>query len=398
MGIDIGASPASQIEPSANGVPHVYFDLRTFLTIPRLIVRERPGFRRGLLLIGLFTLLTINSLIGIVCLALDHVLFPGFRRVPVRTPVFVLGNARSGTTHMHRLLCGDEGRFSYFRTYELLLPSILQKKAVRLVAAFDERVLKGAIERRLRGREDLTLAEVRKMHDWRLNAAEEDEFILFHNWSSASLTLIFPYMRGLDYLFHVDERPEIERGRVLGFYRSMVRRQIYLYGGATIHCSKNPTFVLKMRSILETFPDARFVYMARHPDETIPSLLDVMGHYWRTMGTDAEIVEESVRLLGELQIDQYRYAREVLDGLSAEQYVEVRYTELLESPKKILESVYARFGFDVSPEYERFLDEEQRKSETYQSEHEYDLSAHAEVRERARRELGDLFARYGWEV
>jgi hypothetical protein len=375
----------------------VYFDIHTFLTIPRLIARERPGPRRALLLTGLYVALALDSLMAAACLALDHVLFPGFRRVPVRTPVFVVGNARSGTTHMHRLLCADEGRFSYFRTYELLLPSILQKKLLRALAAFDERVLGGAIERRLRGREDLTLAEVRKMHDWRLTAAEEDEFILFHNWSSASLTLIFPYMRGLDHLFHVDQRPERERRRVMGFYREMVRRQIYLYGGATLHCSKNPTFVLKMRSILETFPDAHFVYMARHPDETIPSLLDVMEHYWRAMGTDPALVDESVRLLGELQIEQYRHASEVLDELPAERFVVVRYPDLLASPRRILEEVYDRFDLEISPAYARFLEQEQHKAESYRSEHEYDLGAHPEIRQRARSELGDLFDRFGWE-
>lgn len=376
----------------------MYLDLRTFLMIPRLIVQERPGLRRALLLVGLFVLLTINSLVGFLCLALDHLLYPGFRRVPVDAPLFVVGNARSGTTHMHRLLCGDGDRFSYFRTWELMLPSIVQKKFVRFLGRVDERLLRGAVERRLRGQQDLTLAEVRKMHDWRLDAAEEDEFILFHNWSSASLTLIFPYMRGLEYLFYVDHRPERERRRVMGFYRSMVQRQIYLYGGATIHCSKNPTFVLKMRSILETFPDARFVYMARHPDETIPSLLDVMGHYWEAMGTDPAILEESVRLLGELQVEQYRHAREVLEELSPSQCVEVRYADLLESPKKILEDVYSRFGLEISDDYAAFLDTEQEKAERYESEHEYDLSAHAEIRERARRELGDLFDRFGWEI
>jgi hypothetical protein len=375
----------------------MYFDFHTYAAIPRLIARERPGLRRGLLLMGLFVALTIDSLVAFVCLALDHVLFPGFRKTVVRTPVFVIGNARSGTTHMHRLLCGDEGRFSYFRTYELLLPSIVQKKLVRFVAGLDERFLRGAIERRLRGREDLTLAEVRKMHDWRLDAAEEDEFVLFHNWSSPSLTLIFPYMRGLYELFHVDARPERERRRILGFYRSMVKRQVYLYGGDTIHCSKNPTFVLKIRSLLETFPDARFVYMVRHPDETIPSLLDVMGQYWRAMGTDPEIVEESVRLLGELQVEQYRYASDALDALPADRCVVVGYPELVENPRKALETVYARFGFEVSPRYAEFLGDEQRKSEGYESEHEYDRSAHAEIRARARRELGDLFARYDWE-
>ena len=58
----------------------MYFDLHTFLTIPRLIARERPGPRRALLLTGLYVALALDSLVAAVCLALDHVLFPGFRR------------------------------------------------------------------------------------------------------------------------------------------------------------------------------------------------------------------------------------------------------------------------------------------------------------------------------
>lgn len=374
------------------------FDFRTFFQIPRLIASERFRPRRALLLLGFFALLTLDSAIVAVCLLLDHVFFPGFRRVQVRTPVFVVGNARSGTTHMHRLLCGDEGRFSYFRTYELLLPSILQKKLLRLVAAFDERVCSGYFERKLRGREDLTLAEVRKMHDWRLTGAEEDEFILFHNWSSASLTLIFPYMRGLERLFWVDRQPRSARRRTLGFYRSMLQRQIYAYGGETIHCSKNPTFVLKMRSLLEEFPDARFVYMVRHPYETIPSLLNVMNSYWESMGTDPAIREDTVALLGELQLDQYKYAAELIDELPKDRLAVVLYPELLASPRQTVERVYERFGFEVSPRYAGFLEEEQRKSEAYVSQHEYDLHARGPSRERVRSELAPLFERFGWEA
>lgn len=373
------------------------FDFRTFLQIPRLIASERFVPRRAALLVGCFALLTLDSVIAGACLLLDHVLFPGFRRVKVRTPVFVVGNARSGTTHMHRLLCGDEGRFSYFRTYELLLPSILQKKLVRLLAAFDERVCSGYLERKLRGREDLTLAEVRKMHDWRLSGAEEDEFILFHNWSSASLTLIFPYVRGLERLFRVDLQPPRARRRTLGFYQGMVQRQIYAYGGHTIHCSKNPTFVLKMRSLLEAFPDARFVYRVRHPYETIPSLLDVMDRYWEAMGTDPAIREDSVALLGELQLEQYRYAAALVDELPEDHVAVVRYPDLLTSPREVVEKVYQRFGFEISPRYAAFLEEEQRKSEGYVSEHAYDLHARGPSRERVRSELAPLFERFGWE-
>ena len=64
-----------------------------------------------------------------LCFFLDPILFPGLRRVEVRTPVFIVGHARSGTTLLHRLLSKDAARFSAFLLYELFFPSLLQKKA-----------------------------------------------------------------------------------------------------------------------------------------------------------------------------------------------------------------------------------------------------------------------------
>ena len=43
-------------------------------------------------------------------LMLDYLLFPDFRRVRVREPLFVVGVPRSGTTFLHRLLAGDRER------------------------------------------------------------------------------------------------------------------------------------------------------------------------------------------------------------------------------------------------------------------------------------------------
>ena len=66
--------------------------------------------------------------------------------------VFVIGHARSGTTLVHRLMSQDEGRFSFFVLYEMYFPSLLQKKVIRALAAFDRRWLGGFFERRVRTR------------------------------------------------------------------------------------------------------------------------------------------------------------------------------------------------------------------------------------------------------
>jgi hypothetical protein len=373
----------------------MYFDFATWMRIGRLIVAEPFRLRRALFLWSVFVGLSALSALNMLCLALDRIFFPRFRDIPIVAPIFIVGNGRSGTTHIQRILSADGERFSTFKTWELLLPSILQHRAVELLEAFDRRVLGGLLQRRLTQSEDQALAEIRKLHDWQATGSEEDDFVMFTNWSSVSLTWPFPYPE-LEYLFWTDRMPPEKRRRILGFYRSMLQRLLFCREGDRIHCCKSPQFTLKMRGLLELFPDARFIVMLRHPYETIPSLLDLMSQYWRGMGASESLVEASANLLGEIQIAQYRHALEVVDELPEDRQVVVEFRDLLADPKKVVEGVYARFGLQISEMFDRFLEEEREAAKTFRSQHVFELEDQGPSRERVRRELADLFGRFGW--
>jgi hypothetical protein len=375
----------------------VYFNFATWTRIPRLILDEPFRLKRALFLWGVFVGLSLLSVVNMVCLALDRVLFPGYRDTPVEAPIFVVGNGRSGTTHIQRILSADGERFSYFKTWELLAPSVLQHKVLEVLDAFDHRVLGGFVQRRFQQTEDQALEDIRKLHDWQSTGSEEDDFVMYANWSSVSLTWPFPYTE-LENLFWTDREPPAKRQRILGFYRAMLQRLLYCREGRRIHCGKSPQFTLKMRSILEVFPDARFVVMLRHPFETIPSLLDLMSQYWRGMGASEELVEASADLLGEIQIAQYRYALEVVDELPESQQVVVEFRDLLADPKKIVEQIYARFGLEISDDFDRFLEEEREAAKTFRSQHVFEPEGQGPTRDRVRRELGDLFERFDWSL
>jgi hypothetical protein len=376
----------------------LYFDFRTWWRIAGLIVREPFRPRRTLFLWTVFLALSLLSIVNAICLGLDLLLFPGLRRTKIEAPIFIVGNGRSGTTHIQRILSADGDRFSYFKTWELLLPSILQHRMVDLLDAIDRHLLGGWVRRRIEHSEDQALEEVRKLHDWQSSGAEEDDFVMFANWSSVSLTFPFPYTE-LEYLFWTDREPPEKRRRILGFYRSMLRRLLYCRGGGRIHCGKSPQFTLKMRGLLEVFPDARFIVMLRHPDETIPSLLDLMSQYWRGMGADEDLVEASAALLGEVQIAQYRHAVEVADALPPEQQIIVEFRDLLADPKKVVEEIYARFGLEIDADFDHFLEEEREAAKAFRSQHVFDPErVPGPERDRIRRELADLFERFGWTV
>ncbi len=95
----------------------MYFDFATWFRVARLIAKEPFRFKRALFLWGVFIGLTLSSTFNVICLALDRVFFPGFRDTPIVAPIFIVGNGRSGTTHIQRILSADAERFSYFKTW-----------------------------------------------------------------------------------------------------------------------------------------------------------------------------------------------------------------------------------------------------------------------------------------
>ncbi|MDX1649403.1 MAG: sulfotransferase [Myxococcota bacterium] len=372
----------------------VPFDGVTYRRLLRLAFADRPGRGRGLLLVAVAVLFPLWSAANQLFLLLDELLFPAWRRTPLREPVFVIGHARSGTTLMHTLLARD-ARFSFFRTWEMFLPSITQKKIVDGLVALDRR-LGRPLARRVEAFEERAFAKGRQMHPMGLANPEEDEFLLLLAFATPVLAMIFPHQSELNRLFFFDRLPERQRRRVLDFYEDVVRRQLWLRGG-TRHLSKNPVFVGKLRSLVERFPDARFVLMERHPYETIPSILKMMERNWKAVGGDRETIRRELRVLGELSFDYYTYALEVLDGLPPGRRAIVAYEDLVARPAKTIEQVYARLGLPLSPAFAERLAEEEKRSRAHRSEHVYSLEEYGIPRAEIRSRLAPLFERFGWE-
>lgn len=373
----------------------LYFDVYTMFNIPVLIFKKERGMKRiaGALLAWLF--FVVAGIFSYLCMLLDYVFFPGVRKVEVKAPIFVVGNGRSGTTQMHRLLTGDEERMSFFKGYELLIPSLVQKKLLVVAAALDRLLLGGRIYKCIRDKHDNGLQEVRQMHDWRMDSSEEDDFIMLYNFSASTLITFFPYIRELHYLFYTDQRPEKTRRRIMGFYKAALQRQIYATGSNRIHCCKSPSFTVKIRSLRETFPDARFVAMVRNPAEMLPSLEHLMQWYWDKQGCHSELSHEAAKALSDQQMSQYNYMFDALASIPQKDQLVVHFPDLVADPKGIVEGIYERFGMPISPPYAAFLNEEREKAQRFVSKHDYERAS-GEERERYTAQIPELALRFGW--
>ena len=373
----------------------MYFDFRSYFKIVRLVLSDRPSPRRLLAHLSILWLLSFWALVNAVCLQLDRILFPGYRKLRIRNPVFIVGNARSGTTLFHRLLCGDEERFVYFRTWEVLFPSLLQKRMIRALAAGYSRIFPDSFQR-LAAWERRQLQSLKAMHPIGIDKPEEDEFLLLIPFASATLAVFFPYVDRLQELVHFDGRPARVRQRIMRFYRECVARQLYLHGGDRTLVSKNPSFVTKLQSLAQEFPDAKFVYLIRNPFETIPSLLKLMRTIWQGLGLDSDHIESSTRQLAEGCMRDYRYAIEVLSKLPEDRYAIVEYTDLVADPRAAVEQVYDRLKLSISADFKGRLVAERSRQRRYQSENVYSLEEFGISQAEVSQGLAGILERFGY--
>lgn len=373
-----------------------YFDFNNWLKLIRLASavpseRQRRGLRRLLLLT-----IPLRALTHAVCFLLDGILFPRLWRVQVEAPIFVIGHARSGTTLAHRLMSMDE-RMSAFRYWELRLPSLLEKKLVHALAWLDGHVLGRRLERRLRDWEERKFGAVKDIHRMGLNVPEEDDLIFYDSCASGFWMTKLPFMGDLDF-FHLDRQPARRRRRLMGLYKECVRRQLYLNGSNRIHLSKNPTWCGRVASLLEVFPDARFVVLYRNPYETIPSLLKLLHVSWKHAGNvDTRKIAESTRVMTDLSYEHYLYPLEVLARHPETRVATIDYCELIAEPKRTIERIYVELGLEITDQFRAALQREQERARRHETEHRYSLAEFGLDDREIRTRLSPLFERFGWE-
>ena len=372
-----------------------HFDFANYFRMLRLAWGERNPRARRVYLVKLLLWIPPVAAFHALCFLLDDLLFPGLRRTEIRTPVFVIGHARSGTTLVQHLMSRDP-RFSVFRLYEMFFPSLLQKKAIRWAAGVDARRLSGFFERRVRAWEERRYAAVRAVHPMGLCEPEEDDQVLYYSCASGFWITKMPYMGDLDF-YYVDRWPERKRRRVMRFYADCIRRQLYLNGGDRIHLSKNPVFPGRTRTLIETFPDARIVIPVRNPYETIPSLLKLMRSGWKGLGWDEARQRRCLAILADQSFDTYLYPFEVLARHPEVRRAVIDYRDVVSDPAATIEGVYRALGFEMTPELRDRLLAEGKRAREHRSGHRYSLAEFGLEADAIRTGLAELFERYGWD-
>jgi hypothetical protein len=259
------------------------------------------------------------------------------KNTPVpKDPIFIIGHWRTGSTLLHQLMSLDP---------QMTTPTLFQ------VAVPDSFLVSYPYYRPIFKR---VISKHRPMDQVRIGMDEpqEDEYAIYRLTCYSPLeNLVFP-KSGSYFLNHgasflpPDDKLEQWKKDVTGFYKKLhfKRRKRII--------SKNPFNSFRINVLCDMFPGARFIHIVRHPDDVIPSTINM----W-------DILQKQNRLNKPVIPPDFRETVGVLENLltaiendrvhlKSGHYAEIRFEDLEVNPVDVIKSVYQKMDIPFTGEFE----------------------------------------------
>ena len=293
----------------------------------RLLARNR--FRVSPTRIPLACTITTASVFNSLARPLQELLMGRYiERTQIKdAPIFIVGHWRSGTTLLHELLVLD-GRYTFPTTYECLAPNHFLISAWLITKLKFLLPAKRPMDNMLTG--------------W--DRPQEDEFALCNmGLPSPYLTMSFPNEPPQDPQYLTMEglsTEEIDRWKAaLKWFLTRV----------TLRCPKriilkSPPHTARIQTLVELFPDARFVHIVRNPYALFGSTVKL----WKTLYKFQALqeprhrgLEEYVFTCFERMYEKFEEQRQLVDPA---RLIEIRYEDLVRDPLAQMQAVYEHLG------------------------------------------------------
>lgn len=327
---------------------------------------------------------------------LDDMLYPEWRDQKVEKPVFIFANGRSGTTMLHRLMSYDEESFAPFMLYQSLFNSVALQRAIQFVARHDRKFL-GIPHKVVDLINDTFFDGWQGIHKMGIDEPEEDETTFALRWDTPTTVFLVPFIEAVRNIMYFDELPKAERDACMDVYEETLKRHLFSVGPDKAFLNKNIFHTPRIKSMLERFPDARFIYLVRHPYESVPSFLNLIYTGWGTHSPEIPPDSPLVQDLLEFPYEYYRIAKELTEHVPSEQLIVLRYEDLVADIPGTVERVYDHFGMDVSEAFRAKVEQAADKQRRYNSTHDYSLERFGLNKKAIYEKLRWLFDEFGYD-
>lgn len=254
-----------------------------------------------------------------------------------RPPLFVLGHWRSGTTYLHELLAQDTAQFQFPNTYQVVNP-------------YTFLTTEGTATRALQW----MLPATRPMDNMpiKFTSPQEDEFApLLMTLTSLYLGVSFP-RRMAHYDRYMTFRG-VDPAEVEAWKAAFVQfcKKLSLNDSRAL-LIKSPPHTARIRTLLEMFPEARFIHIHRDPYRVFQSqrhFFDTAGWYTYLQKPDLAAIDEGILRRHEAMYDAYY---EDLPLIGADRIHDIPFDALEADPIGEIAKTYRHLSLDGFAEFE----------------------------------------------
>jgi hypothetical protein len=319
----------------------------TFLDWVKLLVTEHFSISPRYVPRAIF--ITLNSIANSVAARLEQTKYADqLANVKVRPPIFIVGHWRSGTSHLHNLLSIDP-QFAY--------PNFVQATHPHTFLTSESRINRSRFVQLLSPRTRM----IDNMSASLGSPMEDEVALCILTRMSPILSIVFPRHRDSykKYLtFEGLKTSDLDEWKQSFVF--FLKKLTLKYDRPLV--LKSPHHTCRIRHILDTFPDARFIHIHRNPYETFKS-------YKRSIAIAAKLfrlqrAELDDEALNEEIITQYNvmYNHFFNDRrlIPENQFIELAFEDLEANAIGSLKMIYEKLkfgGFDMAmPLLQSYLD------------------------------------------
>ncbi|MCK5470741.1 MAG: sulfotransferase [Cyclobacteriaceae bacterium] len=327
-------------------------------------------FKLSILLL-IFIIIELANYLGFL---IDELIYPSYKKQSIKSPVFIVGMPRSGTTYLHTLLAQDTENFTTMRLWEILLaPSIIQKKIVIRLSKINKR-LNNNLRKLLIRFDRKIFEEYSPIHPLSFFNIEEDDYLFFHIFTSGHLLFWFPSINWLYKNIKFDhELSESNKLRQLRYYRKCIKKHLFIFSNGRTYLAKSPLHTPRLNSLKGFFPDSVFIHNIRAPHEVIPSTISLFQMFSRVFYTPVEI-ETLTKWVLDIADHWYSYAYDQSKTLAEDRFINIIFSELIKDPKSEVVSIYKLLNYRLSKNFRNKLEHEVKATKAYTSKHTYSLN------------------------
>jgi hypothetical protein len=262
-----------------------------------------------------------------------------------KPPVFIIGFWRSGTTFLHNVLCQDP-EAAYTTTFQTVFPNHL------LTQSWWMKPLLNTIVPGKRPYDNMSMD---------MDFPQEEDFGLMNvQPSSIYKFFLFPgkFDEIIDKELYTGLLPQAAVEQWKEAYRTLMIKAMINTGG-TRYVGKNPCHLTRIQLILDMFPDAKFIFIHRHPARVIESMYQFFHSIFpvvQLQRVPESITRETMARLYRKIMDTYLENRQ---HIPSGNLIELGLDDFLRQPLGSLGKIYHQFGLRDSshlvPIFENYL-------------------------------------------